>query len=810
MTRLQPPVPGMGGLSPIPHPVAPMNITAVLIRRFASLLKIPDESVNMLLAASDLSGLERASLPSELIPLNSTQISRGVLNYVVFQGLHGWVFPYSFVRQLNPDDLSFVPRAHLSVLMNVTHRNWTAIGNPESDIEPIVDPRGLVTFAPNGWSLDFWFRVDGNMVFPSRVEHVSQRLVEGDPIVETAVTLGHAEATLIAYTAGRSTYCRVDVDRQSAAPVAIDLIVAVRPFNPEGTSLIHTLLYDPVENALHVGHSGIVHFSQMPGQVLLSTLEGGDVAQLLQRNALHDDKTSVYCDVGLATGAAVFPMRGEDSKMSIVADFFPMKSTGREVESVASVRKRWEDYRRGAMTLSTPDPLWNELFRASLSTVIQLVDKSSIAPGPFTYHQFWFRDAAVMLASLDRTGFAHYASRVVSAFPRWQEHSGFYRSQQGEWDANGQALWSIGEHVLHAEDGEETFKKLLPSMRRGIAWIRRSRLKTDEVDQQVLTGLLPAGLSAEHLGLADYYYWDDFWALAGIRSFERMCKRYHHEHGSEEARLLAEQLQQDLERALQFSERVVGRKAMPAGPLRGLDSGMIGSIAALYPLQLLDPLGERASDSLEVIASRFLRDGMFFQDFVHSGLNTYLSMQLAHAYLYRWEREKFLEVFRRIVSRASSTYAYPEAIHPTTGGGIMGDGHHGWAAAEMVLNLREMFIYERWDPLSREHTVVMLAGIPAQWFERNAKFGVTDVPLTIGRISVSVAVKEGEIEVAIEARLNSSSHAERCMMRFPFGIAVLAMAGESGRRREQKIVEDQVAFELCDGRTSIAVRRSVH
>ena len=140
----------------------------------------------------------------------------------------------------------------------------------------------------------------------------------------------------------------------------------------------------------------------------------------------------------------------------------------------------------------------------------------------------------------------------------------------------------------------------------------------------------------------------------------------------------------------------------------------------------------------------------------------------------------------------------------------MGDGHHGWAAAEMVLNLREMFIYERWDPLSREHTVVMLAGIPAQWFERNAKFGVTDVPLTIGRISVSVAVKEGEIEVAIEARLNSSSHAERCMMRFPFGIAVLAMAGESGRRREQKIVEDQVAFELCDGRTSIAVRRSVH
>src|SRR5207249_3544163 len=31
-----------------------------------------------------------------------------------------------------------------------------------------------------------------------------------------------------------------------------------------------------------------------------------------------------------------------------------------------------------------------------------------------------------------------------------------------------------------------------------------------------LAGLLPASISAEHLGPFDYFYWDDFWSLKGL------------------------------------------------------------------------------------------------------------------------------------------------------------------------------------------------------------------------------------------------------------------------------------------------------
>ena len=39
---------------------------------------------------------------------------------------------------------------------------------------------------------------------------------------------------------------------------------------------------------------------------------------------------------------------------------------------------------------------------------------------------------------------------------------------------------------------------------------------------------------------------------------------------------------------------------------------------------------------------------------------------------------------RQVLDYASPTLNFPEAIHPLTGGGVIGDGHHGWAAAETV------------------------------------------------------------------------------------------------------------------------------
>lgn len=41
---------------------------------------------------------------------------------------------------------------------------------------------------------------------------------------------------------------------------------------------------------------------------------------------------------------------------------------------------------------------------------------------------------------------------------------------------------------------------------------------------------------------------------------------------------------------------------------------------------------------------------------------------------------------------ATPTWIWPEAIHPRPDGGCMGDGHHGWAAADFLSLVRNLLV----------------------------------------------------------------------------------------------------------------------
>src|SRR5205085_530439 len=85
-----------------------------------------------------------------------------------------------------------------------------------------------------------------------------------------------------------------------------------------------------------------------------------------------------------------------------------------------------------------------------------------------------------------------------------------------EWDANGCALWTMAEHWRLTRD-RTLVDDAVASIARGAHWIDRKRRTKRRRDPE-LYGLLPPGISAEHLGPFDYFYWDDFWGVAGLRA----------------------------------------------------------------------------------------------------------------------------------------------------------------------------------------------------------------------------------------------------------------------------------------------------
>jgi hypothetical protein len=68
----------------------------------------------------------------------------------------------------------------------------------------------------------------------------------------------------------------------------------------------------------------------------------------------------------------------------------------------------------------------------------------------------------------------------------------------------------------------------------------------------------------------------------------------------------------------------------------------------------------------------------------------------------------------------------------------MGDGHHAWAAAEVVLAVRNAFVCERWKQPSDGHDLILLGGVPRSLFEGTEPFGISRVPVPEGTIEIAI------------------------------------------------------------------------
>jgi hypothetical protein len=258
-------------------------------------------------------------------------------------------------------------------------------------------------------------------------------------------------------------------------------------------------------------------------------------------------------------------------------------------------------------------------------------------------------------------------------------------------------------------------------------------------------GLLPAGFSAEHLGPNDHYYWDNFWGVAGLRGAAHLLQASDPALAAECAQD-AEAFFADIERSIPHGPRRRFPDAIPAAPRRRMDSGAIGSIVADYPLQLFPPGDRRILATVDYLRKHSAHDGGFFQNMIHSGINAYLTLHLAQVLLRAGDVDAAWTLLERVATLASPTGQWPEAIHPRTGGGCMGDGHHIWAAAEWALMLRQCFVREEDDNL------IIASGVkPAWWRPEPAQFGPTLTPW--GRVSVRVTAVDGApaTRVAVEA-----------------------------------------------------------
>ncbi len=762
--------------------------------------------------------------PIELLRAGMLFHARGLVNTKAIQNNLDWVWPYWVERQFNPADASFIPRAFSFSHINLTHRNWTAVGVPDVPFYPIVDPRGLVTPLFDGWSLDFWFVPEkGEVLLPSKLAEASQELsLEGNLQVRTiaswpdrgsagvppalaesgrdarARTASQHDAnedsppitlesvvTMSLHNGEPSCHVRVSVSGATSGSIA----VALRPYNPEGVSLISNIEIQAEQQRWLVNRRNEILFDRKPAKQLLSTYAAGDVLLRLGQNI---GTTTVTCPVSMATAVALFPVTATslapvEIRVPIYDELEPKH------RPVFKETLSWSDAVAPLARLRLADAAVQRLYDLAIANLV-LHSPGEVYPGPYTYKRFWFRDAVFILNALLSLGGVERTRRALLEFAPRQRLDGYFLSQEGEWDSNGEALWFY--HRFAVLTGESLPKDWLRAVAKGARWIHRKRLPAHPPRPE--SGLLPAGFSAEHLGPNDFYYWDDFWAVAGLRAAADLLRpidREHVEAGAQEAAEFLATIQRSFPAGLH--RRFPG--AIPASPHRRMDSGAIGSLVADYPLQLFSPGDPWITNTADYLCENHLQSGGFFQNMIHSGINAYLTIHLAQVRLRAGDSADAWSLIDAVIALASPTGQWPEAIHPLTFGGCMGDGQHIWAAAEWLMMVRNLFVREEGarfgDPASSSGSrpippeggttndaagidalLVIGAGVRSEWLNAGEiSFGPTLTPH--GAVTVR-CVKEVD-GVRMTVRGNWRGAAPRRELRVPGYVGLAVPAGDA-------------------------------
>jgi hypothetical protein len=702
---------------------------AALLRRLARRFHIGEDILRHLSTFQRFGERFEITAPTEMLPVGARTLARALRTRAAPQIRPDWLWPYWMERQLDPTDRSFIPRGHLPFLTNVTHRNWTAVGNPGSAWEAVVDPAGLVSTVPDGWSLDWWIGDGGAWVLPSCADGRRQWTDGAGCRVRTSVEMpggGQVVAGVYALRVRDGDYVAVEVTNGTDRPVT--LAFALRPYNPEGLAVVEDIAV--TDEAIIVDADWAVVLPGPPDRVAAATFHHGDCLRQLSDGAPRTKRpVQVHDPAGLAQAAVSYPLEPQDTRRVLLPLPPPARTRPhhhvpvlvREAPSAADAIERWQPILDRGLRVKLPDDRLQQAVEANRTYLLVLHDPGSITPGPLTYHRFWFRDAAFQITALDRWGFHDEAADVIDSFPERQRHDGFFYSQWHEWDANGAAALAIAEH--HRLTGDLAWlTRLMPAVRRGAEWIERTRNRRRAGARD--PGLLPPGVSAEHLGPYDIYYWDNFWGLRGLYDTAYLADAVGDADDAARWRAAADRYRAAILTSIARATREAQRPYLPAGPNRGVDAGMIGSLVSCYPLELLgvdDPL---VVATVALIRERFTIGPAFFQAIAHTGLGTYLTLQLAFVEMLAgdplaWQRLQWL------LDAATPTYTWPEAIHPQTGGGCIGDGHHGWTAADFLSFVRAMLVRDLPDGRT-----AVLSLLPPEW--RGADVEVRDAPVRGG------------------------------------------------------------------------------
>ncbi len=457
--------------------------------------------------------------------------------------------------------------------------------------------------------------------------------------------------------------------------------------------------------------------------------DDGFMADRLATGALPAD--AEVCDpFGFATGALEFGLSvGPHQSIENSVNYKPLVSAA----SVDEPAFEWGS--RLAVSLWSGGDWMPDAVRAALTATAHiLVTRSgpALQPGPRRYTRSWIRDGAMMAAALLRMGHAQEVKEFIRWYAPHQRADGFVPccvDREGtdwlvEHDSHGELLALIADyHRFSADDAfvAETW----PFVAGAVACIE-GLLGED--------GLLPISVSHEgYLAQPVHSYWDDFWALKGLRDAVHLAVVAGRELLARRWEALSAHLAASLYASIETTRANRKLEFIP-GSIEWADFDPTATANAIYLLDVPEGLNR---DAVERTFDKYLADWRSKRNGTVVSQNyTPYEIRIIGALVRLGRRDAALELLRFFLSdrRPRAWNQWPEIAwrDPRTPAHL-GDLPHTWIAAEFLLAVRCLFAYER----EADQSLVVASGLAPEWIE-GAGVEVRKMPTLYGELSYSL------------------------------------------------------------------------
>ena len=499
-----------------------------------------------------------------------------------------------------------------------------------------------------------------------------------------------------------------------------------------------------------------------PKQFGAATFAQGAITEYLKTGALPP-QTEVSDDFGYASGALQYDLRlapGCAQEIYLAIPFGTFDIGGMQTGSLVGPAgeeqfdmavRHWET-KLGVVDIRLPPEAQGvaDTLKTAAAHILINRDGPALQPGPRRYSRSWIRDGALMGAALLRMGCSDASRDFIRWYAGYQTADGNLPDcvdREGcewlpEYDSWGEFIFAIMDYYRFSGDGA-LLADMWPAVLKSVAFMEnlRSQRLTAEYqapEKRACYGLLPESMSHEgYMAHPVHAYWDDFWALRGLKDAVTMAEILGHREQAHRLTAFRDAFCDTLSASLHATIQERNLDFMP-GSVEFADFDPAASAIAIALVDELHHLPQAA------IAQTFDKYLAGFRERVRGDIpwNNYSAyeMRIIGALVRLGRRQDAHELLDFFLAdrRILPWNQWPEiSWHDPKGPSFIGDMPHSWISAEYILSIRSVFAYER----EEDQALVIAAGIHENWLTDTGEVVVKELPTYYGKLSYTLRMQ---------------------------------------------------------------------